>query len=60
LSAEPISSPAKTNDVTMPGIVIDLDAGSPPLTPMHEDIVEEEEDLTEQELRALYDEEVRV
>jgi hypothetical protein len=56
-SSDAIASPSR---MTMPGIVIDLDAGSPPPTPAVEDAYEDEEELTEQELRALYDEEVRL
>jgi hypothetical protein len=42
----------------IPGIVVDFDADSPPLSPTIEETIEEE--MSEKELRALYDEEVCV
>jgi hypothetical protein len=47
----------QTGSPQPPGIVVDFGADSPTLTPMNEEIAEEE--LTEEQLRALYDEEVR-
>jgi hypothetical protein len=63
--ASPMTSPSdaagsspRANRMQIPGIVVDFDADSPPLSPTIEETIEEE--MSEKELRALYDEEVCV